>query len=99
MTTTQPLAYTVEKAVEVAGGVITLNWLSEAIRRREIEHVRIGRNVGVTPAQLRALIDAYTVKPASENQTEQPAAPVAAAIDIASITPRSRSHHSRKAAR
>lgn len=94
MTTQQPLAYTLERAVEVCGGVVTLNYLTEAVRRREIEHVRVGRNIGITPAQLRAFIDAHTVTPAGSGD-----APSLPPIEIPSLTARSRTHHTRKAAR
>lgn len=95
MTTQQPLAYTLERAVEVCGGVVTLNYLTEAVRRREIEHVRVGRNIGITPAQLRAFIDAHTVTPA-RSDADAPSLPP---VEIPSLTARSRTHHARKAAR
>lgn len=94
MTAQQPLAYTLERAVEVFGGVVTLNYLTEAVRRREIEHVRVGRNIGITPAQLRAFIDAHTVTPARSDH-----APSLPPVEIPSLTARSRTHHARKAAR
>ncbi|WP_134324687.1 hypothetical protein [Cumulibacter soli] len=94
--TAQFMAYTVEKAVEVCGGVLTLNYLSEAIRRRECDHVRIGRNVGITPKQLRDFLAKHEVKAkTSDDDTSKPTLNV---LDGIALSPRSRAHHERKAA-
>ena len=89
------LAYTPERAVEVCGGLITLNWLTEAMRRGEIEHVQIGRNRGITPQQLRKVLAAHTVQPKNARKAPDETKPAIPAVSVPSMTPRSRARRSR----
>lgn len=90
----QPPLYTFTEVVEMTKGVITKDWLDRNARAGRFEHVHVGRNRGLTPKQLDALLTQQTAKPAKAAM--QPVVNLPAA-DIPSLTARSRTHHARKA--
>lgn len=53
---------TYEQAVEYLGD-LPLTTLKNLVKRKQIEHVRIGRSVAFKQEHLDAYIDAHTVKP------------------------------------
>jgi hypothetical protein len=83
--------YSFAEVVEITKGVITKDWLDRQARAGTFEHVHVGRNRGLTPAQLDRLLEQQTTKPSAAEPADLPVA------EIASLTPRSRGHRMRAA--
>jgi hypothetical protein len=85
------LIYTFDEVVELTKGLIARDWLDRNARAGTFEHVHVGRNRGLTPPQLAALLQQHTRTPAAPKAVDLPTA------QIESLTARSRARHARAA--
>jgi excisionase family DNA binding protein len=59
----QPVLYTVEEAAEMLG--VTVDFIRRRYQKGEIPHVRIGRYVKFSQANIDAIVDQFTVQPSA----------------------------------
>ena len=53
--------YNCSEVADILG--VGLDWVRRKTQAREVEHIRLGRNVRFTAQQVEALIAKYTMKP------------------------------------
>lgn len=83
--------YSFDEVVDITKGVLTKDWLQRNARADRFAHVHVGRRRGLTPEQLADLLARFTRKPEAPARVDLPA------VELTSITPRSRARHARAA--